>query len=150
MAGFAGTLALTYTLVGTSPFDYRGGFMLSALSAAAIITGAVCVPRGPIAWILSRSPLVWLGTISYGAYLWHYPVYIYLDCARTGLSGLSLLAIRFASTVALATASYYLVERPVMYGTFWRSLKAAVPATALMVATVVVVMVGTGCRPPPR
>ena len=47
-----------------------------------------------------------------------------------------------------------------MYGTFWRSLKAAVPAAALMVATVAVVVVGTivpataavhvrrPCRPP--
>jgi peptidoglycan/LPS O-acetylase OafA/YrhL len=143
LAGLAGTLTLTYTLVGTSSFDYRGGFMLSALSAAAIITAAVCVPRGPIALGLSVGPLVWLGTISYGAYLWHYPVYIYFDSARTGLSGLSLLAVRFASTVALATASYYLVERPVMYGTFWRSLKAAVPATVLLVTTVAVVVAGT-------
>ena len=39
LAGFAGTLILTYTLVGTSAIDYRGGFMLSALSAAAIIVG---------------------------------------------------------------------------------------------------------------
>ena len=43
-AGFAGTLTLTYTLGGTSSFDYRGGFLLSALSAAAIIIAAVCVP----------------------------------------------------------------------------------------------------------
>ena len=143
LAGFAGTLALTYTLVGTSPFDYRGGFLLSALSAAAIITAAVCVPRGPIAWTLSRSPLVWVGTISYGAYLWHYPIYVYLDSARTGLSGLSLLAVRFASTLSLAALSYYLVERPVMYGTFWRSLKAAVPATVLLITTVAVVVAGT-------
>jgi peptidoglycan/LPS O-acetylase OafA/YrhL len=142
-AGLAGTLTLTYTLVGTSSFDYRGGFMLSALSAAAIITAAVCVPRGPVARGLSLGPLIWLGTISYGAYLWHYPVYVYFDSARTGLSGLSLLAVRFASTVALAAASYYLVERPVMYGTFWRSLKAAVPATVLLVTTVAVVVAGT-------
>ncbi len=47
LAGLAGTLSLTYTLVGTSSLDYRGGFLLSALSAAAIIIGAVCVPRGP-------------------------------------------------------------------------------------------------------
>ena len=86
---------------------------------------------------------MWLGTISYGAYLWHYPVFIYLDAARTGLTGLSLLAVRFACTFALAAASYYLVERPVMYGTFWRSLKAITPSIALMVATVAVVVVGT-------
>ncbi len=79
LAGLAGTLALTYTLTGTSAFAYRGGFLLSALSAAAIIIGAVCVPGGPIARVLSLRPLVWMGTVSYGAYLWHYPVFIELD-----------------------------------------------------------------------
>ncbi len=143
LSGLAGTLALTYRQIGTAAFDYRGGFFLSALSAAAIIIGAVCVPTGPIAWGLSLRPMVWIGTISYGAYLWHYPVYVYLDAARTGRAGLPLLAIRFAATLGLAAASYYLVERPVMYGTFWRSLRAAVPATALMVATVAVVVAGT-------
>jgi peptidoglycan/LPS O-acetylase OafA/YrhL len=143
LAGFAGTLTLTYTFQGTAAFDYRGGFMLSALSAAAIIIAAVCVPGGPIARVLSFRVLVWLGTISYGGYLWHYPVFIYLDQARTGLTGISLLIVRFATTFALAAASYYLVERPVMYGGFWRSLKAVLPAAALMVGTVVVVVVGT-------
>jgi peptidoglycan/LPS O-acetylase OafA/YrhL len=143
VVGFAGTLSLTYFENGTSSFDYRGGFALSALSAAAIILGAVCVPRGPISLGLSLRPLVWLGTISYGAYLWHYPVYVYLDAERTGLSGVSLLSLRFAATIAIATASFYLVERPVMEGTFWRSIKAAVPATGLVVATVAVVVAGT-------
>ncbi len=143
LAGFAGTFTLTYLQNGISAFDYRGGFMLSALSAAAIILGAVCVPEGPIAWTLSLRPLVWIGTISYGAYLWHYPVFIYFDAARTGFVGFPLLLVRFACTFGLAAVSFYLVERPVMYGTFWRSLKAAVPATALLVATVVVVVAGT-------
>ena len=143
LAGFAGTFTLTYFETGTTRFDYQGGFLLSALSAAAIIMAAVCVPKGPIARTLSLRPLVWIGTISYGAYLWHYPVFVYFDAARTGQVGFSLLVIRFAATFALATASFYLVERPVMYGTFWRQLKAAIPATALIVATVAVVMAGT-------
>ena len=84
LAGFAGTLALTNQLTGTSALAYRGGFLLSALSAAAIILGAVCVAGGPIARVLSVRPLVWMGTVSYGAYLWHYPVFIELDAARTG------------------------------------------------------------------
>ncbi len=147
IAGFCGTLILTYTLVGTDAIDYRGGFTLSALSAAAIITGAVCVRNGPIQRVLSLRLLVWLGTISYGAYLWHYPVFIYLDAARTGRTGLTLLLIRFVTTFALAAASFYLVERPVMYGTFWRSVKAIGPAVVLMVVTVVVVVVGTTADP---
>ena len=143
LAGFGGTLALTYSLTGTQSFDYHGGFLLSALSAAAIIIGAVCVAGGPIAWFLSLRPMVWMGTVSYGAYLWHYPVFIELDGARTGMSGLGLLTLRFVVTFTLAGLSYYLVERPVMEGTFWRSLKAVGPAVALMGVTVAVVVAAT-------
>jgi peptidoglycan/LPS O-acetylase OafA/YrhL len=143
LAGLAGTLTLAYSLNGTAAFVYRGGFLLSALSAAAMIVAAACVPRGPIARLLSLRVLVWIGTISYGAYLWHYPVFVYLDSEQTGLNGLSLLALRFAATLALAAASYYLVERPIIYGTFWRSLKAIGPSLAAIAAVVVVVIVGT-------
>jgi len=145
LAGLTGTLLLTTTQEGTSGsgFPYRGGFLLSALSAAALIVGAVCVRHGPVDIGLSWRPMVWVGTVSYGAYLWHFPVFIYLDSTRTGLPGLSLLAVRFATTFGLATVSYYLVERPVMEGTFWRSVRAVVPAVTLLTATVVVVLVGT-------
>ena len=141
--GFIGTFTLSYAFDGTEAFDYRGGFLVSGLSAAAILLGTVCVPRGPTARVLSLPPLVWLGTISYGAYLWHYPVAIFLDAGRTGCSGFSLLVLRFAVTLGLASASYYLVERPVIYQRFWRSLRAVGPATALVMATVVVVVLGT-------
>ena len=70
-------------------------------------------------------------------------MFIELDAARTGLTGLSLLAVRGLATFVLAAASYYLVERPVMEGVFWRSLKAAGPAIAAMGVTVVVVVAGT-------
>jgi peptidoglycan/LPS O-acetylase OafA/YrhL len=141
IAGFAGTFALTYALRGTSGIDYRGGFLLSAASAAAIILGAVCVPDGPLARLLSLRLLVWIGTVSYGAYLWHFPVYLWVDTSRTGLDGLPLLGLRFAVTFALAAASFTLLERPVMYGAFWRRVTALAPATAALAATVVVVVV---------
>ena len=143
LAGVAGTLSLTYLLTGTAAFAYRGGFLLSALSAAAVILGAVCVAGGPIGRFLSLRAMVWMGTVSYGAYLWHYPVFIELDASRTGMSGLSLLAVRMVTTFALAAASYYLVERPVMEGVFWRSVRAAGPALAALGLTVAVVVAGT-------
>jgi peptidoglycan/LPS O-acetylase OafA/YrhL len=143
LAGLAGTFTLTYAFVGTSAFDYRGGFALSGLSAAAIVIGAVCVPRGPVARVLSLRPMVWIGMVSYGAYLWHFPVFVFLNFDRTGLFGLPLLVVRFALTFVLAALSYYLVERPVLIGTFWRSLKSIPPAIAVTVLTVAVVLVGT-------
>ena len=55
-----------------------------------------CACRGgPIARVLSLRPLVWIGTVSYGAYLWHYPVFVELDAARTGLGGPGLLGRPF-------------------------------------------------------
>ena len=149
LVGFAGTFVLTYALRGTSGFDYRGGFLLSAGSAAAIIVGAVCVPGGPIARLLSLRPLVWIGTVSYGAYLWHFPVYVSVDTARTGLTGASLLALRSAATLGLAAVSFALVERPVMYGAFWRTLRSIAPATVALAATVAVVAVVGSVVPTP-
>ena len=47
---------------------------------------------------LSVSPLVWLGRISYGVYVYHWPLYLYLDHQRTGLGPLALTAVRLAAT----------------------------------------------------
>ncbi len=140
LAGAAGTLLLTTTLSGVSAVAYQGGFLLSALSAAALITGAVCVVGGPIDRALSVRPMVWMGTVSYGAYLWHYPVLIELDSSRTGLTGFPLLVARVVVTFTLAGLSYYLVERPVMAGTFWRSVRSAGPAIGAVGATVAIVL----------
>ena len=142
LVGLAGTLALTYEMTGTEAFDYRGGFLLSALSAAAIVTSVVTVPRSLLGRFLSLRLMVWMGTVSYGAYLWHYPVFIELNAARTGLHGPALLVARFAATFALAAASWYLVERPVMEGRFWRSVQAIGPAVVAIGVTVAVVVVG--------
>jgi peptidoglycan/LPS O-acetylase OafA/YrhL len=143
LAGAVGTLVLAASLSGTSPFLYRGGFLVSALCAGALITGAVCVTGGPIARVLAVRPMAWVGTVSYGAYLWHFPVVIELDAARTGLHGSDLVALRVAATFVLAALSYYLVERPIMEGAFWRSVKSAGPALATLGATVVVIVAGT-------
>ena len=130
LAGFAGTLSLTYTSAAPRPFDYRGGFLLSALSAAAIIIGAVCVPGGPDRPDpvpppagMDRHHLLWRLSLAL-------PGLRLRRLARTGLSVCLCWRVRFGCTFALAAASYYLVERPVIYGTFWRSVTAIVPASA--------------------
>jgi peptidoglycan/LPS O-acetylase OafA/YrhL len=59
--------------------------------------------------VLSATPLVRLGIISYGMYLWHYPAAVFV---RDLLPWYQTLAIVAGFATAMATASYLLLERP--------------------------------------
>ena len=90
---------------------YRWGFFALALVAAAVVL-AVNVHRGLVARVFETRVLVVLGLYSYGIYLWHWPVAVFLDASRTGLDGWTLFLVRVAVTGAAAAVSYLLVERP--------------------------------------
>jgi peptidoglycan/LPS O-acetylase OafA/YrhL len=91
---------------------FDGGFLACAALAAVVVADARLLDQGLFARVLSVPPLHFLGTISYGLYLWHWPIFVYLNGARTGLSTGPLDAVRIGATLVVATASYYLVERP--------------------------------------
>ena len=99
----------------------RGGFLLVASVSAVIIYGlSVPAPWSPLHRFMASGPLRFLGRISYGLYLYHWPVYMLVTGDRLGrllpgvdrVSGLWLLAAHLAITVALASLSFYVVERP--------------------------------------
>jgi peptidoglycan/LPS O-acetylase OafA/YrhL len=108
---------------GNDVFLYRGGFLLLAAGVAVVIAAAVQPEPGMVAKALSIPPLRALGLISYGVYLWHWPVYMMLTPDRTGLTawdGYQLFFVRVLTTLAIATASYHLLEMPVRRGVFRR------------------------------
>ena len=142
LAGFVaiGVLAVAWTHVdGETSWLYRGGFTLCGIAVVAVIAAAANPSRGPIGWALSFRPLCLLGLISYGVYLWHWPVYIVLNEDRTGLENWSLMAVRVAVTIAIAIASYLIIEQPIRLGAgTTRVWRVALPATAVLVVIVVV------------
>jgi hypothetical protein len=87
-----------------------------ALAVAAVLAHAVVSPGSPTARLLGLAPLRWLGRLSYGVYLWHWPVFVLLTAERGGLRGLPLFGARCAVTLALAVASYHLIEEPIRTG----------------------------------
>jgi hypothetical protein len=91
-------------------------FTPAALAVAAVLAHAVASPSGPTARVLALPPLVWLGKISYGVYLWHWPLFQVLTAERTGLRGPALLGLRCAVTVAVAAVSFSLLEQPIRRG----------------------------------
>ena len=98
----------------------------AALGFAAVVAAVAARPPA----VLSCAPLRGLGTISYGLYLWHLPVLLWLRFE-------GLLPARLRRPVdrgrgaqrAVAIASWVLVERPVIEAAGrWRPWTRRVPS----------------------
>ena len=59
-------------------------------------------PIGRCAAGFSVRPLVVVGMLSYGLYLWHWPVLVIFDQQRTGVDGLPLMLLRLIISVSAA------------------------------------------------
>ncbi len=90
---------------------------LMAIIIAGLLFSLLDRPSG-FAFMASR-PMVWLGEVSFGIYLWHFPVLLvekaYWPAHLNTLSG-SVIAILacIGLTLGLAAISYYALERPAM------------------------------------
>ncbi len=129
--------------------DFRRGLLIVVAIAAVLVVAPVALEQdGPVARVLAWRPLVWLGAISYGVYLWHWPIFLALNGERTGWSGWPLFAVRCAATVAVAAASWWLLEQPIRR---WRPV--IVPmlplagATAATAAVVTMMVLPVGVKP---
>ncbi len=159
---WAGSVALAACLVlwaftpQQAAWLYRGGFIAHALLWS-VVLAAAALPGGPVVAVLSVAPLRFVGRISYGVYLYHWPIFLWLDESRTGLAGATLLAYRLAATVALAWISYRYLERPILegrpvpgWGRRW-SRRWSLPAIGAAVVSVALVagFVATRTAPAP-
>lgn len=71
-----------------------------------------CKPGELVSDLLGSKPLVGIGLISYGFYLWHYPIFAFAkinDFSSTGISKFQLIML----SLALSFVTYFLVEKPV-------------------------------------
>ncbi|HEX4433648.1 MAG TPA: acyltransferase family protein [Acidimicrobiales bacterium] len=144
--GAAGAIGLWVLTTSTSTFPYSGGFFLIGLSVAAIILAAVAAPRSVVPWLLSLSAIRYVGRISYGLYIYHWPLFIWIDHSRTGLSGYSLFGFRVLVTFAVSVVSFHLVERPIRMGTFvsqWRAWLVVPAGVGAVVVAVIAATTGT-------
>jgi peptidoglycan/LPS O-acetylase OafA/YrhL len=119
---------------------YRGGMLLNATFVAVVLAAVVSRPDARLARVLGVAPLRGLGKVSYGVYLWSWPVIVLITSARTGLSGPALAGFRLAVIASVTLLSYAIVERPVRR---WSvdPQRVLVGAAAALVATALVAMV---------
>jgi len=81
-------------------------------ASAALICSVVAVPAAGTSWLqrfLGSAPMVRLGVLSYGIYLWHYPI---STLTRDALPYGASLAIVLVFAVAMSWLSYETIERP--------------------------------------
>jgi peptidoglycan/LPS O-acetylase OafA/YrhL len=146
LTGLSGAAFLLWTCAsvdGQRAFLYRGGSALVAIATAAVIASVVTTTfPHPLARILALRPLAFAGELSYGLYLWHWPIVLVITRARTGLSGIPLLSARVLVTFVIAYLSWSLVEMPIRRGAL-RTRPPGVLAPVGLVLTIVVLVVTT-------
>ncbi len=105
---------------------YGGGLPLFAVLTAVLLAGLQ--GESPARTLLSAPPLVWVGKISYGIYVFHWPMIVWLTPDRVGFGGFWLGLVRVVTAVALALVSYRLVEQPVRLGEWFQRTRRVAPA----------------------
>lgn len=122
-------------LAGPSAFYFAGGALLLSLAVVALIAALVCGPPTMLAGVLGWRPIAYLGAISYGLYLWHWPWAIWLGVAH-GEFKPGPAAIALAGTLVTAVASYHLLEWPIRRGRFagWFTPRRMVVCVAAVMA----------------
>jgi hypothetical protein len=97
------------SIVDVDPIE-RG--VLVTIAVVGVLAGLEAMPTGFLQKVLSLPPVVYLGKISYGTYLWHWPV-ILIAGLITDLSATSTLAIAVLLATGLASLSFQLLEHPI-------------------------------------
>lgn len=99
----------------------------------------------PVRSACAVAPLVWLGRISYGVYLFHWPIFVVMNDERTGIDGPALFALRMMLTLGVAQLSFMFFEQPIRKagGIGIRpTLVAAGGATAAVIVAAVIMVPG--------
>jgi peptidoglycan/LPS O-acetylase OafA/YrhL len=135
----AAMVAAAVVLPSDSGPAYEGALPAFALLSTLLIYSLQA--RGPMRWLLSRRPLVWLGSVSYGVYLFHWPVFVVLRERGWQLTTWQGATLALGLTLVIALVSSLLIERPVRVRPWApaRSLGLAATGTALAVVVGLVV-----------
>lgn len=106
----------------------RGGALLFALAASMVFIAVADRRPMVLTRALSWRPIVLLGQMTYGLYLYHWPINLWLDPYLQPLPLGIAVALKFALTLAVAAVSYRYLESRVLLGGFRSLLPRGWPA----------------------
>ena len=168
-AGLAGWLGLALIIWAATTFDrttvYPGIAAVVPVAGTALVLAAGSRTRGTgAAAPLSHPGAVYVGRISYGWYLWHWPLLVLAAAlapasadavdGATSQAPFAYVVIAIVLSFGLAALSQRLVENPVRRSTWFSTsrtrsltLGAALTVTSVFVATLVLTPAGTADDP---
>jgi peptidoglycan/LPS O-acetylase OafA/YrhL len=116
-ASIGAVLLLYAVFVIDGSRQFPGGWaLLPVIGAVLLISG------GQQGWInravFARTSMVWLGTISYPLYLWHWPVFSFARIVVGETPPVWMRSISLLTSILLAWLTYRFIERPIRFG--WR------------------------------
>ncbi len=120
---------------------YYGGAVAVAVVTAGLIVALET--ESPTKQLLASKPMTAIGLISYGVYLWHWPIILWLRNNAGLESTLVVLAATIAATAAAAFISYQLVERPIRKNGALFGLELSPRRLAMLVPVVSLFTAGT-------
>jgi peptidoglycan/LPS O-acetylase OafA/YrhL len=109
VAGVAALILIASSLVHIDAIE-RG--IAVTLITCVILIAIEAANGGLTKRFLSTAPVVYLGKISYGTYLWHWLVILFIT-KQLHLSIISTITITCVVATALASLSYEILERPI-------------------------------------
>lgn len=136
-------LTFSFLLIGSEWFP---GPMaaIPVLSTLAILEGAR-EEGTPVRRLLSWRPAVAVGLLSYSLYLWHWPVFSFVDYRLFESAGELRFALKIGISIALAILSFYIIERPARR---WlnRPEKRRITFTLFFVGVIIIAVAGYSLR----
>ena len=115
VASIAGALVVLYVewrVPRESDAMFRWFFPLATLAIAAFVWDIYTTTLSRRLAFLEIAPLVWLGQLSYGVYLWHYPLLRFSIVHGPG--GVLGQFLWIVPTLLVSAASYYFLEQPLV------------------------------------
>src|SRR4051794_4494987 len=114
-----GNRALAYPVPYTEAQWVARHVGLALVALLLMLPAALEEPRGPVRAFLGSRTMAWIGLVSYGTYLWHFPLMSY--AADVGVAGklgshpfLAFLVLSVVGSILVGALSYYVVERPAL------------------------------------
>ncbi len=113
----AGWVGLAAIVVCLGTFDitegtgYKGGLTLFAVASSAVILALLGETWGG-RHLFDFRPLRAMGRVSYGIYLWHYPIFYAVSVQGEQWTNLQRVVVALGLTAVATIGSHYLIERP--------------------------------------